>query len=373
MKLSMTKNGTPRYYFAKLSWGERFDPKEIEMLTANTVPSLIVPEAVQGRKNNVIQYNISPYSTLEFYLTCILSKEQFADLLLQCIRVFQQMQRVYLNYKNLVCDLDQIFILLADRSVHFIYLPLANSKREMSYASFFRRIIRKASRSTYEQVSFLDACMTWLDRPASFTLEEFERFVKSGGGAEPQQPAAPYGQQPPAVQPWAGAYGAAPQEYQPNRTYQPRPQPPAPPACPPLHPAQGDPGAAVIQADAAYVDEDSGGTVLLTDEVLEETPPLPVISLLREKTGETIRVQQFPFLIGTEAGKADYCVSGNATISRRHAMLDLMDGACVLIDQKSTNKTYINDCLLEPLTAYSLKNGDRLRLAKETFIFTEEG
>ena len=80
------------------------------MLSTGAVPMLIPPSAIQGRKNNVIQYDISSYSTLEFYLSCILSREQFAQLLLQCVDLFRQMQRVYLNYKNLVLQLDQILV-----------------------------------------------------------------------------------------------------------------------------------------------------------------------------------------------------------------------------------------------------------------------
>lgn len=58
MKLTVDKSGDIRYFSAKLGWGERFDPKEIEMLSAGAVPMLIPPESIQGRKNNIIRYNI---------------------------------------------------------------------------------------------------------------------------------------------------------------------------------------------------------------------------------------------------------------------------------------------------------------------------
>lgn len=178
MKLTADRDGNNRRFSAKLGWKEQFDPKEMQILSAGAIPMLIPPVAVQGRRNNVIQYDISDYSTLDFYLSCILSREQFADLLLRCVEVFQRMQQIYLNYKNLVLDLDEIYIQLNDRSVHFIYLPLMSSKREASLPDFFRLLITKAVRSTYEQSSFLDECLVWLNQPASFVLSEFEGFIR---------------------------------------------------------------------------------------------------------------------------------------------------------------------------------------------------
>ena len=343
MKLTASKDGANRLFSAKLGWKEAFDPKEIEMLTAGVVPMLIPPEAVQGRKNHIITYNISPYSTLEFYLSCILSKEQFAELLLRCVDLFRQMRNVYLNYKNLVLDFDQVYILLADRSVHFIYLPLLNSKREASIPDFFRKLIQKASRSTYEQVSFLESCLAWLDRPASFTLEEFETFIR-GGQQEPEpQPA------PPEPQPLGG-----------NRVY--HPQPAAPAAWTPPVPVQGG---------TTPLGQPVGGTVVLAEEQ-PSAPPAPRFYLTRVSTGERVEIASSPFLVGTEAGSVAYCVSGNGAVSRRHAEFSVADGCCAVTDQKSTNKTYVNDCALTPFEPQPLEDGDRVRLGNEHFTFSRE-
>lgn len=62
MKLIADCNGNIRHFFAKLSWREHFDPKEIEILAARAIPMLIPPTSVQGRRNNVLQYDISAYS-----------------------------------------------------------------------------------------------------------------------------------------------------------------------------------------------------------------------------------------------------------------------------------------------------------------------
>ena len=356
MKLTAAKEGTTRYFLAKLGWKEQFDPKEIEMLSAGAVPMLIPPAAVQGRRNNIIQYDISPYSTLEFYLSCILSREQFAQLLLQCVSLFRQMQRVYLNYKNLVLEPDQIYVLLSDRTLHFIYLPLAGSSQDASIPDFFRRIIRQASRSTYEQVSFLDGCLAFLDRPAPFVMDAFEDFIQGGCLQEPAafapQPAAVSAQQP----------AAAPVQPAPARVYQPAPR--EEPVVQTVQRPAAEGGTSRLDAP------DSGGTVVLADG-----PELcaPKFYLLREKTGERVEISRSPFLVGVETGSVDYCVTGNPAVSRKHAKFFFQDGQCSVADQDSTNRTYVNDCALAPQTAQRLRDGDRLRLANEDFTFVQEG
>lgn len=352
MKLTADLKGNVRHFSAKLGWKERFDPKEIEMLSMGAVPMLIAPASVQGRKNNIIQFDISPYSTLEFYLSCILSREQFAELLIQSVDVLRRMQRVYLSYKNLVFDLDKVYVLLSDRTIHFIYLPLMGSKREASIPDFFKRMISRASRSTYEQSSFLDACLAWLGRSSSFVLDEFESFVKEQiNGIDPVV-RKPYHEMEKKVQ--------ARQPAPPDPIYQPV--------------SKEDWGVlhtgSSIQGGTGRLDEPVGGTALLG----ADTPPLPAahFSLLRTGTGEKIELTHFPFLVGTELGAVSYRVTGNSAVSRRHAEFTMQDGKCVVTDQKSTNKTYVNDCALVALVGHVLQNGDQIRMGNENFMFIRE-
>jgi len=347
LKLTADRDGNIRRFSAKLGWREHFDPKEIEILSARAVPMLIPPMTVQGRRNNILQYDISAYSTLEFYLTCILSREQFADLLLQSIDVFQRMQRIYLNYKNLVFDFDKVYIQLSDRTIHFIYLPLMSSKREASLPDFFRLLITKAVRSTYEQSSFLESCLTWLKRPASFVMSEFESFIKEqtcAGAAISTQKVVVQQLDP-----------------LPERFVRPVPKDSWVPT---------STGSSNIQGSTSRLDDPVGGTVLLG----ESEPQLPIIRyfIQRIQPEEKIELTHFPFLVGTELGSVSYCVSGNAAVSRRHAEFSIRDGECFIVDQKSTNRTYINDCVIAPFTQQPLKDGDIIRLGNEKFRFIRE-
>ena len=341
MKLSVAKNGAPRYFTAKLGWKEQFDPKEIEMLSAGVVPALIPPTAVQGRKNNVIEYDVTPYTSLEFYLTCILSKEQFVELLGQFVELFRRMQSVYLNYKNLVLGFDQVYIQLSDRSLHLVYLPLRDSKRDASIPELLRKLAQTVNRSTYEQVTFLGQITAFLDRPAPFALNEFAQLLREG----PTAPAKP------------------------------APVPPAPPA----PPAYSEPAARTYTPPAAPITAEVDGTVVLQPQggtvILGQTPPppLPHGFLIRTKTGCRSEIRAPQFRIGKEAGQVEFYINDNPAVSRSHAEILIREGQFYLKDVGSTNKTYLNGCALEPQTENLLEDGAHVRFANEEFTFTVEG
>ena len=351
MKLTADRDGFPRYFSAKLGFRQRFDPKEIEMLSNGIVSELIPPESVQGRGNRTIRYNISAYSTLDFYVSCILSREQFADLLLQCIDVIRKMQKVYLDCRNLVLQPEYVYIDLQSRHIHFIYLPLANSRREVSVPDFFQQVIRKTGRSTYEQVSFLDACTAWIDRPAPFTLEEFDRFIREWTSNGTGETASAVAQSSPPLPPQVAAR---------ERIYQPIATPvQVPPTIKtqPLSPTG------------------QGGTRLLRQPDIETPPAAPLIRfyLERLKTGERVEIQGDAFLVGSEAGAVSYLIADNPSVSRKHVRFSIRDRKCFATDQGSLNKTYRNDCLLAPYEEEILCDGDQLRLANELFKLIQEG
>ena len=338
MKLSVAKSGVPRYFTAKLGWKEQFDPREMEMLSAGTVPMLIPPLAVRGKHNNVMEFDVTPYSTLEFYLTCVLSREQLVELLERFVELFRRMQEVYLNYKNLVLAFDQIYVSLQDRSIHLIYLPLRDSRRQASLPEFFQKLAKAVNASTYEQVNFLNQLNAFLSRPAPFTLSELQLLLREGGGA-------------PAAE-------AAPEE----------------PARRPAEPVREK-----VYVPPVAPGPDSGGTVVLWEEggtvsLEEETPPpaAPRLTLERRSTGERVTARGEVFRLGKEAGQVDYCIADNRAVSRSHAELLLREGRWWARDLKSTNKTYLNGRALTPGEAEPLENGMVLKLANEEFSGTIE-
>ena len=82
-------------------------------------------------------------------------------------------------------------------------------------------------------------------------------------------------------------------------------------------------------------------------------------------------LDQRPKMIGRVAGKdidhMDYIVVNESTISRRHALIEYKDYSFWIIDQGSSNGTFINNERIE--NEVRLKHGDKIRLHNYEFDF----
>ena len=101
-------------------------------------------------------------------------------------------------------------------------------------------------------------------------------------------------------------------------------------------------------------------------------PPSAFINDLHGKTGKAthklgIRPLMFGRVAGQDSENFDYVVVDEATVGRRHALIEFRDHACWIIDQGSINGTFVNDLMVE--TRRRLKHGDRIRLYKCEFEF----
>ena len=89
--------------------------------------------------------------------------------------------------------------------------------------------------------------------------------------------------------------------------------------------------------------------------------------LFRESTGERITLN------GTlKIGKSrtnDYSLPDVSTISRCHAVIDGGSQGWTVTDLGSTNGTFVNGREIAPQVPVALTAGDRIRFAREEFVF----
>lgn len=83
------------------------------------------------------------------------------------------------------------------------------------------------------------------------------------------------------------------------------------------------------------------------------------------------RLDDSPTMIGRvdtqDSSNLKFISINESTIGRRHALIEYRDFAFWVIDQGSTNGTYVNDRLINQATR--LKDGDRVRVHKFEFLF----
>lgn len=60
---------------------------------------------------------------------------------------------------------------------------------------------------------------------------------------------------------------------------------------------------------------------------------------------------------------------GDSLVSRRHATVTLVNNVAILVDEESSNGTFLNGVRIEPKTAYPLKDGDTFRIGSSVFTY----
>src|SRR5436189_6346401 len=94
----------------------------------------------------------------------------------------------------------------------------------------------------------------------------------------------------------------------------------------------------------------------------------PRIAAITGKLDDTvISMNEGPVLIGRQAGAT--LKIGNASVSRRHAMIEKDGDRFIIADLGSRNGTFVNDV---PVRRRELQHGDRVRIGDSQFFFLYE-
>lgn len=126
----------------------------------------------------------------------------------------------------------------------------------------------------------------------------------------------------------------------------------------------------------AVVQQDFGNTVDLrtyhqnTDGFASSEPGTQVLDLRPylyvSRTRECFELYKERAKIGSDAGKNDFCISGNGAISRAHAIIHYENGNVYIEDNYSTNGTKIDGEKIKPgVLSRALQHGTKIYLGDE--------
>ena len=100
--------------------------------------------------------------------------------------------------------------------------------------------------------------------------------------------------------------------------------------------------------------------------VFAPPPKARLVGVLGPLVGQSFPVPEHGAFMG-RATNADLVVS-DAQVSGRHAWIGFVDGNLVLRDQGSTNGTFLNDDLRQPVSETALKAGDVIVLGRQASV-----
>lgn len=125
-------------------------------------------------------------------------------------------------------------------------------------------------------------------------------------------------------------------------------------------------------ADATEMPAGEGGdSTSVLDPGNGETTVLGSGSAILQRVGtnEEIKITKPVFIIGKQKNKVDYCISGNESVSRIHAIISTKGDVFYIKDKNSLNGTYLNGDFIGKGQEVELKNGDKIKFADVEFVF----
>ena len=114
----------------------------------------------------------------------------------------------------------------------------------------------------------------------------------------------------------------------------------------------------VDSASSASPPGSDGGTTILGDDTK--------LTLIRQD-GQEFRLSEFPACVG-KGSAADCIVDGDESVSRQHICIhENGKRGFVIEDMNSTNRTYLNNDVLQPEELVNIKNNDKIKMGKSVF------
>ena len=319
---------------------ERINETELSQL-ARIKPCGIM-HVTKTKKDSVI-YTCPANINLTDRLKKAISKYDFFFMIEQIVIMVEDVYNNGLNVNSVRFNMDDVYINEMTKEMYFIYFPIVGGQESADIVGFIENIIYTMTPVINEDTNYISRFMYYVRSFHGFNGNAIEKYISREERAVvnvPKDTAATMQQtmQQQIMQ----------QQIMQQQTMQ-----------------------QVMQGSM------DGTTVLSDDSIsiqqIQQMQPVNYhfASLTRQVTGEKIELGKPSFVLGKNPEKSDYAVAGNTNISRVHAVITMRNGRYYVMDQNSTNGTFINGRIIKAGQETEILPGDCLMLANEEFIFNE--
>jgi hypothetical protein len=315
---------------------ERINETELSQL-ARIKPCGIM-HVTKTKKDSVI-YTCPANINLTDRLKKAISKYDFFFMIEQIVIMVEDVYNNGLNVNSVRFNMDDVYINEMTKEMYFIYFPIVGGQESADIVGFIENIIYTMTPVINEDTNYISRFMYYVRSFHGFNGNAIEKYISREERAVVnvlKNKAVTMQQQ------------IMQQQIMQQQTMQ-----------------------QVMQGSM------DGTTVLSDDSIsiqqIQQMQPVNYhfASLTRQVTGEKIELGKPSFVLGKNPEKSDYAVAGNTNISRVHAVITMRNGRYYVMDQNSTNGTFINGRIIKAGQETEILPGDCLMLANEEFIFNE--
>lgn len=320
---------------------ERINETELSQL-ARIKPCGIMH--VTKTKKDSVTYTCPANINLTDRLKKAVSKYDFFFMMEQIVIMVQDVYNNGLNVNSVRFNMDDVYINEMTKEMYFIYFPIVGGQESADIVGFIENIIYTMTPVINEDTNYISRFMYYVRSFHGFNGNAIEKYISREERA--------------VVNVLKNKAVTMQQQKMQQQTMQ-------------QQTMQQQIMQQVMQGSM------DGTTVLSDDGIsvqqIQQMQPVNYhfASLTRQVTGEKIELGKPSFVLGKNPEKSDYAVADNTNISRVHAVITMRNGRYYVMDQNSTNGTFINGRIIKAGQETEILPGDCLMLANEEFIFNE--
>lgn len=315
---------------------ERINETELSQL-ARIKPCGIMH--VTKTKKDSVTYTCPANINLTDRLKKAVSKYDFFFMMEQIVIMVQDVYNNGLNVNSVRFNMDDVYINEMTKEMYFIYFPIVGGQESADIVGFIENIIYTMTPVINEDTNYISRFMYYVRSFHGFNGNAIEKYISREERA--------------VVNVLKNKAVTMQQQIMQQQTMQ-------------------------QQIMQQVMQGSMDGTTVLSDDgisvqQIQQMQPVNYhfASLTRQVTGEKIELGKPSFVLGKNPEKSDYAVADNTNISRVHAVITMRNGRYYVMDQNSTNGTFINGRIIKVGQETEILPGDCLMLANEEFIFNE--
>ena len=315
---------------------ERINETELSQL-ARIKPCGIMH--VTKTKKDSVTYTCPANINLTDRLKKAVSKYDFFFMMEQIVIMVQDVYNNGLNVNSVRFNMDDVYINEMTKEMYFIYFPIVGGQESADIVGFIENIIYTMTPVINEDTNYISRFMYYVRSFHGFNGNAIEKYISREERA--------------VVNVLKNKAVTMQQQTMQQQTMQ-------------------------QQIMQQVMQGSMDGTTVLSDDgisvqQIQQMQPVNYhfTSLTRQVTGEKIELGKPSFVLGKNPEKSDYAVADNTNISRVHAVITTRNGRYYVMDQNSTNGTFINGRIIKAGQETEILPGDCLMLANEEFIFNE--
>lgn len=373
MKLTMKQNGQQIVVTAKTAMNSTINTQELSAFYGKRIKGFLVPKNVD--KHNM-EFVFGGLITVAQRLTAPMGQDEYKHMLYQIAETANTVRKYGFYWNRISWTSENVFYDVNKGDVYFMYVPESrSSKKGATYADLLMEISQKVMPADNDRSyanMFMNFIQSMKGKIGPMMIIEYIRTGKVNmsipqavPGAKPAaaQPVAPAPQPAaPVAQPVAPAVQPVAPEVKPVA-----PQPIAP-EVKPVAP-QVVPVTPVVVPVTPVVPQPVAPAAKPVAPAVKPVAPAPKAPQLKHVSDDAIVMVNKPEFSLGRGTEADFIVTGNKVVSKKHAVILVKEDGCYLKDLDSKNGVFLNGEQIDSGKEYKLKEKDMIVLGNEPFVF----